>query len=82
MIWLIPGAALAAAPPSMATHLAEMVAASAAMKDATYTLQRTERIDGRQLDRETIAVRYRRPDEVWLEWANVYPGRKVLYRDG
>lgn len=82
MLWLVPSVALATPPASMTTHIAEMAAASAEMKDATYTLQRTERIDGRQLDTETIAVRYRRPEEVWLEWADVYPGRKVLYRDG
>jgi hypothetical protein len=83
MLALLVGLAVAAPPPGMLEDLARMVAASDAMRDATYTLERTEWVGGEQRPTETIAVRYRRPETLWLEWTgDVYPGRKVRYEQG
>ena len=76
-------AALAAPPEAVSSLLAEMKAADAAMKDATYTVEMSEWASGRQQPAQTIAVRYRQPEELWLRWVDdVFPGRQLLYRKG
>ena len=81
-LWVLC-AALAAPPEAISSQVAAMAAANAALEDATYTLERREWVGGRQLPDQTIAVRYRRPEQILLEWVDaVYPGRKVLYGDG
>ncbi|MEL6350056.1 MAG: DUF1571 domain-containing protein [Myxococcota bacterium] len=83
MLWLILLTATAAPPETISTLLTEVSAANASLQDATYTVERSEWVGGRQLPPQTIAVRYRRPEALWLQWVDaVYPGRKLLYQKG
>lgn len=81
MLWTVLAAASAAPPPAVVAHFEQMVAATEQVRDATYTLVRSEWVKGKQVATQTIAIRFRRTEDLWLEWQDdVYPGRKVLYR--
>ncbi|MFT4975025.1 MAG: hypothetical protein ACI8S6_000912 [Myxococcota bacterium] len=82
MHFLLLSVALATPPIPIGALLDKMASAEAALRDATYTVERSEWTGGRQLPTQEIAVRYRRPEELLLRWANTYPGRAVLYRQG
>lgn len=77
------GAALAGPPEAVSSLLAEMAAANAALRDATYTVEISEWTDGAQQPPQSVSVRYRRPEALWLRWiGEAHPGRQVLYRQG
>lgn len=81
MLWLI-ASVLAAPSDEIVSLLARMESAQAALRDATYTVTREEWGSGSMLPIQQIAVKYRQPEDLYLRWLDVYPGRAVLYREG
>lgn len=61
-------------------RLGPMVQAEARARDAVYTLHRREWVDGALGPVQQMAVKWRRPNDVYLRWVGqVYSGREVLY---
>lgn len=61
----------------------EMRAAAGQLQDATYDFHRQEWVRGAMSPVETIAVKYRRPHDLYAHWiAGSGVGREILYREG
>ncbi len=68
------------APAAIQASLERMRGAVAGLKDATYTLHKQEWIDGKALPAQTMAAKYRQPEDLYLRWTGeVYVGREVMY---
>jgi outer membrane lipoprotein-sorting protein len=59
-----------------------MEQAYARVQDYTATFYKQERVKGRMLPVETIALKFRRPFSVYLRWTHAFEGREVLYVRG
>lgn len=79
MLWLI-ASVLAVPPDVVATLVTRMESAQASLRDATYIVTREEWSHGARLPVQQIAVKFRQPEDIYLSWLDVYPGREVLYR--
>ena len=71
------------APPAIQASLERMRQATEQLHDATYTLHKREWMEGDAFPPQTIAVKLRSPDDLYLRWTSqAYPGREVLRREG
>ncbi|NOY28443.1 MAG: DUF1571 domain-containing protein [Oligoflexia bacterium] len=60
-----------------------MRTATAALSSYTYTFRREEWADGKQQDPNLMAVKFRRPMDIYMKWVGqVHKGRELLYRQG
>jgi len=63
--------------------LMAMEAAYRGVRDYTATLMKQERVKGKLLPRETIAVKFRRPYAIYMKWTGaVKAGQEVIYVRG
>lgn len=75
-----PGAPGAVTPAQL---LGAMEAAYRGVRDYTATLMKQERVKGKLLPRETIAVKFRRPYAIYMKWTGaVKAGQEVIYVRG
>jgi len=62
--------------------IADMQAAAARLRDATYVFHKQEYADGERQPAERIRVKYRAPGDIYMKWLGpVHAGRELLYRD-
>jgi len=63
--------------------IAQMQAAATQLRDATYLFHKQEYANGRQQPAERIAVKYRAPNDIYMQWlAPSHKGRELLFRPG
>lgn len=81
---LAPAAATAGAtPPEVSVHLERLRTATAALSQYTYTFRRQEWVGGSQQDAQIMAVKFRKPFDVYITWTGeVHTGRELIYRKG
>lgn len=78
-----PAHAVDTAPPEVKTGLERMRSATAALTEYAYTFRREEWQDGKQLDPQVMAVKFRKPLQVYMTWTgDVHTGRELIYRKG
>ncbi|MBT3223293.1 MAG: DUF1571 domain-containing protein [Proteobacteria bacterium] len=85
MLLLLTFAFVAEAAPidDFGLVIEEMRTAAGQIQDATYDFHRTEWVRGSMTPSETIAVKYRRPGDLYAHWiAGSGVGREILYREG
>lgn len=86
MAMALAGPAVAGDPSAAETFtglVERMDAAGDALHDATWTMHSVERVRGELKPQETMAVKFRRPLDVYMEWiGDVGNGRQLLYREG
>ena len=71
------------APPAIQASLERMRSAAATLRTATYTLHRQEWKDGQTYPAQVMAIKLRRPDDLYMRWTGeAYQGRELLYRPG
>ncbi len=70
-------------PPEIRARLERMRAAAASLKQYTYTFRRHEWVDGKQGDPQLMAVKFRKPMDIYMTWVgDAHTGRELLYRKG
>lgn len=78
-----PAHAVDTAPPEVKQGLERMRTATAALTEYSYTFRRHEWKDGKQLDAQLMAVKFRKPLDVYLTWTgDVHTGRELIFRRG
>lgn len=81
---LLPSPARAAeTPPEVRAQLERLRKASDKLQQYTYVFRRHEWVDGSQQAPQVMAVKFRKPFDVYMTWTGeVYTGRELIYRQG
>ncbi len=70
-------------PPEFHDRLERMRGAADALQQYTYTLYRHEWVDGGQADPQEMAVKFRKPMDIYMTWVgDEHTGRELIYRKG
>lgn len=70
-------------PPEVSAQLDRLRSSTDALRQYTYTFRRQEWLDGKQQDPQVMAVKFRKPFDVYMTWTGeVYTGRELIYRQG
>lgn len=78
-----PSAFAGETPPEFHARLERMRSTAAALQQYTYTLYRHEWVDGEQADPQEMAIKFRKPMDIYVVWTGeVYKGRELIYRKG
>jgi outer membrane lipoprotein-sorting protein len=73
----------AAQPPEVASLITAMRAAYATVADYTATFVKRERLDGKLGDTETIQLKFRKPNSIYMRWTQGRAaGREIIVVEG
>ena len=80
---LLPSALAGQTPPDIRARLERLRTAAEGVSQCTYTFRRHEWTDGRQQPPHEMAVKFRKPMDIYMKWVgDTHKGRELLYRQG
>lgn len=70
-------------PSDVRARLERMRSAADALREYTYTFQRQEWVDGKQQPKHLMAIKFRKPMDIYIKWVgDTHKDRELMYRRG
>lgn len=83
VLLLVPTTLAGQTPPDIRTRLERLRTAAEGVSQCTYTFRRHEWTDGKQQPPHEMAVKFRKPLDIYMKWVgDTHKGRELLYRQG